>query len=368
MFLTRLFALLVLALASGASAQTSDLLSGTSLGVGPASGFESTATYVELRERVPISPVLAIEPLFGLSVESGYSTVFPCLVAPCPESRVGETVRIAPGAAFTLRAPAATLPGPLASAHVGALGQVSMAASESREFRYGVEAGAAFRVTEGLTLGADVQAVRYARSGGTGLWGDRRAMEVRRASVVPMLRVSYAPEASGVSTQPSEAARTAYSLGSGPASGFRAGALQTELRASIPLGAGALAFEPAIAWTAAVGYDAVALCAPGAPCPPGREGGADAISLGAGLTGHSGRFQIAGVPLADAHLGAAVHLVNPTAADPNEVRFALFTGVSAPVFRGVAVGAEVQASAYTEPDIDRDQLSLVPMLRLVVGG
>ncbi|OZC02160.1 hypothetical protein [Rubricoccus marinus] len=367
-----LFACLAFALASGASAQTSDVLAGTSLGAGPATGFESAATYAELRERIAISPVLAIEPLFGVSVESGYMEVDPCLFPPCSESRRGETVRLGPGAALTLRAPEAALPGPLADAHVGVLGQYSTAAYERDELRYGMEAGVAFRVARGLTLGADVQAARYAGRDVRGVEFDgqvqRGPLAVRRTSVVPMLRVAYNPSAPRGASGPAPEFRTAYSLASGVATGFRGGAVQTELRASIPIGPGALAFEPALAWTAASDEVLFPHCQPNSPCPPYRNEGADALSLGAGLTGHSGRLRVAGVPLADAHLGASVYLVNPTAADAGELRFAILSGVSVPVARGVALGVEVQAAAYSEAQQDRELVSLVPMVRLAVGG
>lgn len=361
----RFACLAVLLAASGASAQSSPVFDTVTLGMGPATGFQSTTAYAEIRARHRLTPLLALEPLFGIGVERGEVVTFPCLIPPCTEGRVGQRLRFAPGAALTLRAPEAALPGPLADAHVGGLMQFSVSPDASEEeVRLGMEVGAAVRVSRDIALGVDLQVSNYASLNLTRTIGSGDG-PTTRTSVVPLVRLGYAPDLSR--PLPLASPRVRASVASGVASGFRGGALQTELRAGIPLG-GVVAFEPALAYTAATVYDEPPLCAPNAWCPTGGNRTVEAIALGAGLSAHSGRFRAAGVPLADAYLGATAYLVNPTSRDPNQTRFAIQAGAAVPLAASVALGLEVQASAYSGASFDRSQLSFAPMLRLAVGG
>ncbi|MEL6614199.1 MAG: hypothetical protein AAFQ43_00600 [Bacteroidota bacterium] len=369
-------------LASGVTAQPADPLRGLSFGLGPASGLDGFAVYSDVRARLSLGPVLSVEPVLGLTGENGRIEVSPCLVPPCPEIRVDRRAEIAPGFALTLRVPESGLPGPLADAHLGVIGQAAMGEGPV-QFRYGAEVGAAVQVARRLTLGLDLQAVRYAqREVG------HETYAVERSSVVPLIRLGYVANApsGGTPLAPEASARPGrrsggveLSVSSGLATGFDGGAVQSEVRASLPLGTPGLAVEPAIGWTAAFGRlrpapDCVAIDpAPGSgpfDCPNVyRTSGADAVLLGVGLATHSGRTRVLGVALADVHAGIQTALVSPTQT-PNSYRVSLSTGASVPLARGVAVGGEVQASMYLEEAVsgDRAPITLAPMLRLVVGG
>ncbi len=223
------------------------------------------------------------------------------------------------------------------------------------------------RLSRGLTAGLMLQAAQ--RSGPDPRYRTypKRDHDAPRrpTSFVPMLRLGYTPEARD--RQASGGARRArYSLASGVASGFEGGAgLQTELRASIPLGGGVLAVEPAVAVLSVPGT--LFGCGTRRACET-SGGGAGARMLGLGLTAHSGRFRVVGMLLADAYLGTGMYLVSPTSDEPDEVRLALVSGVAVPVARGIALGAEVQVSPYTDSSSDRSLISFAPMARVVVGG
>ena len=75
----------------------------------------------------------------------------------------------------------------MADMHVSALGQFAPRRGAGDEFRYGVEVGAAVRVVSRVSLGVDVQASRTLRRSHRDGWG------AARLSVVPMLRLRYAP-------------------------------------------------------------------------------------------------------------------------------------------------------------------------------
>ena len=308
-----------------------------------------------------------MQPILAFTQQAGTVEVIPCLIPPCPEQRVGRGVGYAPGLGLAVNVPEARLPAGLADAHVGVLAQAAYGPTDVVEFRYGVEAGAAVRVTPGLALGAGVQATRYAQKLSTGGWG------VRRTSVAPLARVLYTPRRTA--SRSAETSGVAFSVGTGFSTGFRAGAIQTDLRVGVPLGAAGLVVEPSLGWTEAFAYDGPPLiCVPSPPgphdaCPIPRADGADALTLGASLTWHRGPTSWHGIGLADVHVGVGADLVSP-ATQANEYRFRMIGGMSVPVAPHLAIGAELQGSVYSREAVsrDRDLFTLAPTLRLIVGG
>ena len=360
-----------LALTASPLAAQQDPLRSVSFGVGPASGLEGAAVYTDLRADLALTPSFSVRPVLGFTGEAGREEPVPCLVPPCPVQRVGRGVGVAPGMGFAASIPETRLPDGLADAHVGVLAQAVFGPSPGVEFRYGVEAGAAVRVTSRVAVGASVQASRYAVN------EYPQRFDVRRSSLAPMVRVLYRPARSASpDPAPSTASRQgmSFNLGSGLATGFEAGALHTDLRVRIPLGAAGLAIEPMLGWTEAFAYDgpdpiceAMDPAGPFYACPAERAEGADALLIGAVLSTQSNGTPVLG--LADAYGGIGADLVSPTRA-PNQYRFSAMGGLIVPVARGLAVGGEVQASLYSHEarDGDRGVLSFTPALRLSVGG
>lgn len=352
----------LLVLASSATAQP-DPFRALSLGAGPASGFSGFAGYTEVRADLAISPALSVRPVLGLTGESGRDVPVPCLVPPCPETRVERGVWVAPGLGFALGVPEARLPGPIADAHVGVFGQSAFQKGREMELRAGIEVGAAVRLSTALTLGADVQASRHVRQA-----FDGDGFFVERTSIVPMARLSYSPVSAP--PHPGEVGGFTMGLASGLSTGFENGAAQTELRVSVPLDRWGLAFEPVVGWTEAFGYlvpDPAVDCSLEGGCPLVKVSGADAVSIGARLAAHSGETRAFGIGFADSHFALGAHLESPTR-ESSAYRFSLSAGADVQVTRGLALGAEVQASTYTYSEHDRAPLTLAPLLRLTVGG
>ncbi|OZC02158.1 hypothetical protein BSZ36_03650 [Rubricoccus marinus] len=194
-----------------------------------------------------------------------------------------------------------------------------------------------------------------------------------------MLRMGYTPAAKDRRAS-SDTRRARFSVASGVASGYKAGATQSEMRLSLPVGK-ALYFEPAVAYTAVRGYDAFPNCAPGQTCAPVRKNGDDAVSLGVGVSAHSGRVRVSTVSLADMYVGTSVYVNNPWNSESADSRLTLLAGAAVPLARGLALGAEVQAASYAWTSssetafptydgwvVERGRFSLAPMLRLTVGG
>ncbi|OZC03630.1 hypothetical protein [Rubricoccus marinus] len=186
----RYLILLAALLASGATAQIPIPFDAVTLSVGPSSGFEGSAGIAEIRGRIPVASVVSIEPSFGVGLEGAYDYTS-CGIIDCFEGRTSPRLGYSAGAALTARAPEAWLPGPLADAHVGIIGQLHVGQYYDERVRYGFEVGAATHLSSSLTLGVDVQAVRYSD------WDPIRTFERQggtdvRSSIAPVVRLGYA--------------------------------------------------------------------------------------------------------------------------------------------------------------------------------
>lgn len=188
--LMRYLILFAALLASGVSAQMSNPFRAVTLSAGPASGFQGDAGIADVRVRLPLASVVSIEPSFGVGLEGAYDYTS-CGIIDCFEGRTSPRLGYFAGAALTARAPEIWLPGPLADAHVGIVGQLHVGQYYNERVRYGFEVGAATHLSPSLTLGVDVQAVRYSD------WDPIRTFERQggtdvRSSIAPVVRLGYA--------------------------------------------------------------------------------------------------------------------------------------------------------------------------------
>ena len=164
-------------------------------------------------------------------------------------------------------------------------------------------------------------------------------------------------------------AQDRVSVATGYATGFESGALHSEVRVRLPLDAH-VAIEPMASWTQGFSYGIDILfspCDPAVFCPSGdafRAAGARELGVGAAVTYRTSEALPLGLDAA--HVGVFAQGMYPMW-NGHGKRLGAEIGTAARLGRLVSVGADVQASIFTDAGDGRERFSAVPLLRVSVG-